>query len=83
MYKNQKVVVVLPAYNAAKTLELTYNEIDFNIHFNRGCLIRQPFYLHTCEKAPPIRKRFAQLFFRIFLNYHVDGIQALKALGCF
>ena len=31
MYKNQKVVVVLPAYNAAKTLELTYNEIDFNI----------------------------------------------------
>jgi glycosyltransferase involved in cell wall biosynthesis len=31
MYKGQKVVVVLPAYNAAKTLELTYNEIDFNI----------------------------------------------------
>jgi len=31
MYKDQKVVVVLPAYNAAKTLELTYNEIDFNI----------------------------------------------------
>jgi glycosyltransferase involved in cell wall biosynthesis len=31
MINNKKVVVVLPAYNAAKTLELTYNEIDFNI----------------------------------------------------
>ena len=28
MVKNQKVVVVLPAYNAEKTLEQTYNEID-------------------------------------------------------
>ncbi len=27
MYKNQKVVVVMPAYNAAKTLKLTYDEI--------------------------------------------------------
>jgi len=31
MYKNQKVIVVLPAYNAAKTLEKTYNEIPFDI----------------------------------------------------
>ncbi|NOR74228.1 MAG: glycosyltransferase, partial [Draconibacterium sp.] len=31
MIKDKKVVVVLPAYNAAKTLEITYNEIDFNI----------------------------------------------------
>ncbi len=31
MYKGKKVVVVLPAYNAAKTLEQTYNEIDFTI----------------------------------------------------
>jgi glycosyltransferase involved in cell wall biosynthesis len=31
MYKGKKVVVVLPAYNAAKTLEQTYNEIDFNL----------------------------------------------------
>ena len=31
MINNKKVVVVLPAYNAAKTLEITYNEIDFNI----------------------------------------------------
>lgn len=30
MYKNQKVIVVLPAYNAALTLEKTYNEIPFN-----------------------------------------------------
>jgi glycosyltransferase involved in cell wall biosynthesis len=31
MYKNKKVVVVLPAYNAAKTLEKTYREIDFSL----------------------------------------------------
>ena len=31
MIKNKKVVVVLPAYNAAKTLEQTYNEIPFDI----------------------------------------------------
>jgi len=31
MIKDKKVVVVLPAYNAAKTLEITYKEIDFNI----------------------------------------------------
>jgi len=29
MYQNKKVVVVLPAYNAAKTLEQTYREIPF------------------------------------------------------
>jgi len=31
MINDKKVVAVLPAYNAAKTLEITYNEIDFNI----------------------------------------------------
>lgn len=31
MYNNKKVVVVLPAYNAAETLEITYNEIPFDI----------------------------------------------------
>lgn len=31
MIKEKKIVVVLPAYNAAKTLEITYNEIDFSI----------------------------------------------------
>ncbi|MEM7572837.1 MAG: glycosyltransferase family 2 protein [Bacteroidota bacterium] len=31
MYKNQKVVVVLPAYNAALTLEKTYREIPFDL----------------------------------------------------
>ncbi len=31
MINNKKVVVVLPAYNAAKTLEKTYNEIDREI----------------------------------------------------
>lgn len=31
MISNKKVVVVLPAYNAAKTLSQTYNEIPFSI----------------------------------------------------
>lgn len=31
MYNNKKVVVVLPAYNASRTLEKTYNEIPFDI----------------------------------------------------
>lgn len=31
MYKNQKVVVVLPAYNASKTLKQTYEEIPFDL----------------------------------------------------
>ena len=31
MVNNQKVVVVLPAYNAAKTLKKTFQEIDFSI----------------------------------------------------
>ena len=31
MIHGKKVVVVLPAYNAAKTLGKTYNEIDFEV----------------------------------------------------
>ena len=31
MINNKKIVVVLTAYNAAKTLEITYNEIPFDI----------------------------------------------------
>jgi glycosyltransferase involved in cell wall biosynthesis len=31
MVYNKKVIVVLPAYNASKTLEITYKEIDFSI----------------------------------------------------
>lgn len=31
MIHGKKVVVVLPAYNASKTIEKTYNEIDFSI----------------------------------------------------
>ena len=31
MYQNKKVIVVLPAYNAAKTLQKTYAEIPFDI----------------------------------------------------
>jgi len=31
MIKNKKIIIVLPAYNAALTLEKTYNEIPFDI----------------------------------------------------
>ena len=31
MFNNKKVVVILPAYNAAQTLEKTYREIPFDI----------------------------------------------------
>ena len=31
MYKGKKVIVVMPAYNAAKTLEKTYREIPFDL----------------------------------------------------
>ncbi len=31
MVNGKKVIVVLPAYNASKTLEITYREIDFSI----------------------------------------------------
>lgn len=31
MIKNKRVIIVLPAYNAAKTIKQTYNEIDFSI----------------------------------------------------
>ena len=31
MIGNKKVVVVMPAYNAAPTLEKTYRELPFNI----------------------------------------------------
>ena len=31
MFNNKKVIVVLPAYKAAKTLEKTYNEIPFDL----------------------------------------------------
>jgi glycosyltransferase involved in cell wall biosynthesis len=31
MLNNKKIVIVLPAYNAAKTLEMTYQEIPFDI----------------------------------------------------
>ena len=31
MYLDKKVIVVLPAYNASATLEITYNEIPFDI----------------------------------------------------
>ena len=34
MIKGKKVVVVMPAYNAEETLEITYKEIPFKIFYN-------------------------------------------------
>ena len=31
MYNGKKVIVVMPAYNAAKTIRKTYSEIPFNV----------------------------------------------------
>ena len=31
MFKDKKIVVVMPAYNAEKTLEMTYAEIPFDL----------------------------------------------------
>ena len=31
MINNKKIIVVLPAYNAAKTLQKTFDEIPFDI----------------------------------------------------
>ena len=31
MIRSKKSIVILPAYNASKTLEKTYNEIPFDI----------------------------------------------------
>ena len=31
MIKQKKLVIVMPAYNAAQTLEMTYSELPFDI----------------------------------------------------
>ena len=38
MLKDKKICVVLPAYNAAKTLEMTYGEIPMDIGFTNDYL---------------------------------------------
>lgn len=50
MINNQKITVVLPAYNAAATLEKTYNEIPFNI-VDEVILVDDNSRDNTIEKA--------------------------------
>lgn len=50
MLKNQKIIVVMPAYNAEKTLEKTYNELPFDI-VDDVILVDDASYDNTVEIA--------------------------------
>lgn len=50
MFNNKKVVVVLPAYNAAKTIEKTYKEIPFEV-VDEVVLVDDASTDNTVEKA--------------------------------
>lgn len=50
MLNNKKIVVVLPAYNAAKTLKQTYSEIPFDI-VDEVVIVDDASYDHTVEVA--------------------------------
>ncbi|ROL62419.1 glycosyltransferase, partial [Bacteroidetes/Chlorobi group bacterium ChocPot_Mid] len=50
MINGKKIVVVLPAYNAAKTLEATYREIPFDI-VDDVVLVDDASYDNTAEIA--------------------------------
>lgn len=50
LIKGKKVIVVMPAYNAEKTLEMTYNEIDFEI-VDQVILVDDASSDHTAEAA--------------------------------
>ncbi|NND31724.1 MAG: glycosyltransferase, partial [Saprospiraceae bacterium] len=54
MYLGQKVTVVLPAYNAANTLEATYNEIPFDL-VDEVILCDDASTDHTTELAESLR----------------------------
>ena len=49
MFKNQKVVVVMPAYNAARTLEMTHREVlaqgvvDLDVCFINSSPVELPY----------------------------------------
>ena len=50
MYKGKKVIVVMPAYNAEKTIEITLNEVDPNL-VDEVVLVDDHSTDHTSEKA--------------------------------
>lgn len=50
MINGKKIIVVMPAYNAEKTLEQTYNEIPFDI-VDEVILTDDKSKDHTIEKA--------------------------------
>lgn len=50
MLKNQKIIVVMPAYNAGKTLEKTFNELPFDI-VDDVILVDDASYDNTVEVA--------------------------------
>lgn len=50
MYKGKKVIVVMPAYNAEKTIEITLNEVDPNL-VDEVVLVDDHSSDHTSEKA--------------------------------
>ncbi|MHA1855102.1 MAG: glycosyltransferase family 2 protein [Promethearchaeota archaeon] len=54
MIKGNKVVVVMPAYNAANTLEKTYKEIDFNV-VDQVILVDDASQDNTVEIADKLR----------------------------
>jgi glycosyltransferase involved in cell wall biosynthesis len=53
MYKGKKIVAVLPAYNAAATLEITYNEIPMDL-VDEVILVDDASKDHTAELARKI-----------------------------
>lgn len=53
MFNNKKIVVVMPAYNAEKTLEATYNEIPFDI-VDDVIIVDDASYDNTVEIAKKI-----------------------------
>ncbi len=54
MLNNQKIVVVMPAYNAEKTLEKTYNELPFDM-VDEVILVDDASYDNTVDVAKKLR----------------------------
>lgn len=64
MINNKKIVVVLPAYNAAQTLDKTYNEIPFDI-------VDEVILVDDCSKDETV-KRAEQLGIRHIIAHDIN-----------